>query len=684
MTGPRRRPGAGTSVPILIVLAGLLTWAGWYAAFTSLEYFDDEGDWLVELKMFYEHGSLYHQTWSQAGPFYYDFWAAVFGVLHAPITMDTGRLAGLGTWAGVSLAAGLLVWANSGRLSTAIVAQIGTFLAMEGLSAEPLEPAGIASLFIVLALIAATWWRPRRPRAAMYAVGALVAAAVFSKVNLGLFLAAGVVAAGLLAGARPRWATVRYALALIIFVGLPLALCASLISRTDVGNFVGVVIAGGAVLVITAARAPLAALGQPSESLGWGDAGRAGAGAGAVLAVVVAVALATGTTVGQLLQGALLSQRDLANVYSAPPPVLVSDIPIAIFSVAAAIAAGWPAVRSQLPLSIPLRAAVRAVVGLFMVLTCVGGLLAHPTYHNLTHMQVLLDLAKGEQFYAGPLTWGTCLYAVPLGWLAARKPGADGTSYLCLSRALIVSVATLLALEAYPVSGHQMSWSTLGLVVVGALLIDDALTLAALAPQGQRWGMPAQAATAVISVGLVAANMAGFAANYATLYHRNVSTGFATASLVRWPAPVVQAYQAVAQLLVAHCSTYYSLPGLNSFYFLTGEPPPSGLDTTQWMYLMDRPDQEQVVAALRRTPRLCVLYDTPPLFFWEQWKPLPDSSPLLQYMQDNFAPVAKHDCFVVLVRTAAGHTPAPAKKEWVARWRSPVGPLGTCMAPYFT
>lgn len=669
---------ARVALPVLFSCAAILAWSAWYAVFTSVEYFDDEGDWLVELKMFYEHGSLYHNTWSQAGPFYYDFWAAVFGLLHAPINIDTGRLAGLGTWVGVSLASGVLAWLASRRLSTALVAQLGVFLVMEGLSAEPLEPAGLASLLVVLALLAGAWLRRYRPRASMYAVGALVAAAVFSKVNLGVFLAGGAVAAALMAGPPSRWSARRHGLALAVLVLLPLALCASLIRLGSVDNLVGIVMAGGAALVVTGARTPRP---QPLP-LGWPDAARAALGGLAGTAVVLAVGLATGTTVGELVRGALLSQRDLAQQFSAPPPVIVADIPIAALSLCAAIVITLPAVRRRL--SLPMRVAGRAIIGTFIVLTCVGGLLTQVTFHNLTHMQVLLYLVEGKHFYAGPLTWGTSLYAASFCWLAVRKPGPDGVSRFCFARALLATVALLLALEAYPVSGHQMSWSTLGLVMVGALVINDAVTLASSAVGQPRWVPLARRGTVTVALGLAALNVIGFTANYATLYHRNVKTTFDSASLVRWPEPVVATFEGVATLLSTHCSTYYSLPGLNSFYFFTGQTPPTGLDTTQWMYLMDRADQERVVQALRHSPRACVLYDAPALYFWEHWKPLPRTSPLLVYMQENFGYAGQDNGYVVLVRTRAGHAPPLPAKEWAPRFRVRLQPINYYLSPYFT
>ena len=447
-------------------------------------------------------------------------------------------------------------------------------------------------------------------------------------------------------------------------------------------NLVGVVIAGGVALVITSGRLPREAPVPADEVLGWPDAAGAAIGGTALTIVVVAVALATGTSLAELVQGSLLAQRDLAKDFSSLPPTIPADIPIALVSLCSAMAVTLPAVRSRM--SLATRVGGRAIVGTFMVLTCIGGLLPQATFHNLTHMRVLIDLLEGKPFYAGPLTWGTNLFATSFCWLAVRKPGPDGVSRFNFPRALVAAVALMLALEAYPVSGHQMSWSTLGLVIVGALVIDDALTLASNRAAELRWATAARRGTAGVAVGLATLNVIGFTANYATLYHRNVKTTFATASLVRWPAAVTTTFEGVAKLLSSHCTTYYSLPGVNSFYFFTGEKPPSGLDTTQWMYLMDRADQERVVQALRQTPRVCVLYYRPGLYFWEHWRPLPRTSPLLVYMQENFAFIGQDNGYIVLVRTRAGHAPPLPVKEWVPRFRVHMAPIDHYLAPYFT
>lgn len=677
----RRRLGQRpiVALPILVGAAGLLAWACWYVMFTALEYFDDEGDWLIELEEFYKHGRLYHLVWSQGGPFYYDFWAAIFGLAHLSFTIDAGRLAGLATWTAVALAAGLLTWGLARRLGPALIALVGVGLAMEGLCGEPLEPAGLASLLIVLALATGALARRRYPRAAMALMGALAAAALFSKVNLGLFLVAGVVAAAVLSARRWRAAVAPYWVALGIFGVVPVGLCLSLIRQAKVVNLILLVIMGGTAIVVTAARTSRDEHDWPvgGSELAWGAAGALGM---AVLVTVTGVA--TGTSIGQLVNGSLLAQRDLAHLYSAPAPWLAGDLPIAAASVAGAVAVNLPSVRPYLTLTI--RVAGRAVVGTFMVLTCIGGLLTTPTFNNLTHFAVVADLVRGRSFYAGPLTWGTCLYAISLAWLVTRKPGPDGASRFSFPRALLASVAVLLSLECYPVAGHQLSWSTIGLVIVGAVIVSDAVALAGLgsAPRRLRtWGGPL---TTVVCLGLTLFNLFGFTANYVILYHRNIPTGFASAKLERWPRRIVDAYQTAVKDLKAHCSTFYGLPGLNSFYFYTGMAPPSTLDTTQWMYLMSDADQQKVVAALERTPDLCVLYNPPALFFWEQGKHLPTTSPLLDYMEENFAPITVVGTLVVLARTNAGKAPAVHVKEFAPRWRTPVHAFGPPVAPYFT
>jgi hypothetical protein len=107
---------------------------------------------------------------------------------------------------------------------------------------------------------------------------------------------------------------------------------------------------------------------------------------------------------------------------------------------------------------------------------------------------------------------------------------------------------------------------------------------------------------------------------------------------------------AVTSYVKKHCGTFESLPGLNSFYFLSGETPPTGLNTTQWMNLLSLGQQADVLATLRRTPRLCVIEDHYLVHFWDQSRPL-KQTPLVTYIENNFSIVQKMGPYLLLQRT---------------------------------
>src|SRR5580704_9233796 len=84
-------------------LSGFLAYVGYF----SLHFFfftgDDEGYWLTSIRSYHLHGSLYHDTFSQAGPFYYEAWSLAYSILGLRIDWDTGRLLTLIMWIGTSL-----------------------------------------------------------------------------------------------------------------------------------------------------------------------------------------------------------------------------------------------------------------------------------------------------------------------------------------------------------------------------------------------------------------------------------------------------------------------------------------------------------------------------------------------------------------------------------------------------
>jgi hypothetical protein len=85
---------------------------------------------------------------------------------------------------------------------------------------------------------------------------------------------------------------------------------------------------------------------------------------------------------------------------------------------------------------------------------------------------------------------------------------------------------------------------------------------------------------------------------------------------IHLPAVNVAEYQRVAARLRSDCDRFISVPGLNSFYLWTDKPPPTGMNTGDWMFLLDDDQQQRVVDAVRGVDRLCLVRSDQGLIIW--------------------------------------------------------------------
>jgi hypothetical protein len=257
------------------------------------------------------------------------------------------------------------------------------------------------------------------------------------------------------------------------------------------------------------------------------------------------------------------------------------------------------------------------------------------------------------------------LPVLPLAWVGLLEPSPQGSrGEAGFARTAIVAMSVLLTLEAFPVDGSQLWWAGLGMVVVSCLVVSDGVTILRYQVDYPQYWVPSTLGRPILVAGCLArtAMLAILVGGSVLTVHRlsvaryrtSVPTGLTGASLVRWPPSVVAADRKVVRLLERDCSTFESLPGLNSFYFLAAQKPPTGLNTTQWMYLMSDSTQRRIVRKLKRVSRLCVLEEPSVLPFWQQGKKLPSSSPLLAYIRKDFVPFRKIGGYVLLRRPPGG------------------------------
>jgi hypothetical protein len=243
-----------------------------------------------------------------------------------------------------------------------------------------------------------------------------------------------------------------------------------------------------------------------------------------------------------------------------------------------------------------------------------------------------------------------------LAFLAAvPRPDEPATSRARFARAFLPALAVLQALQAYPVAGSQAAWAVLLLVPTAAVMLADGWAdlrrwIDLRSPQWLPTLRLAGFVVAVVLVARIAVPAWATAAEKAwPSYRDGVSLGLPGATWLHVRADQAETYRWVTDQLRRNCSIFVSLPGLNSFYIWTQEPPPTGLNTTTWMFLLSAHAQERVVASIDGITRLCALYNPGIVDYWRQSRPVPER-PLYTYIQQRLTPLSARGGYAVMVR----------------------------------
>ncbi len=122
------------------------------------------------------------------------------------------------------------------------------------------------------------------------------------------------------------------------------------------------------------------------------------------------------------------------------------------------------------------------------------------------------------------------------------------------------------------------------------------------------------------------------------------------ASRLRLTDQQAHLYQELVQPLSRpEIETFLTFPGLNSLYFWARKEPPTGLNVTTWMTLLDAPCQERIWEAANKYPGLMAVRNNPLAAFWAQGRPL-DHLPLVRHIDEHFRTVRSIDGYELMVR----------------------------------
>ena len=387
---------------------------------------------------------------------------------------------------------------------------IAAFAPLYVLANEPMHPQGLCVLLLGAFVLIAVFGPTRRPLWAGAAGGALLAALVLTKINLGAYAVAGIaVAAVLTVGVLRRrrwlsWPVIAAALVLPVFVAA---------RDLDVGWVRELVaVQALAMAAIIVAAWPLG----PRE--GERDDGTSrwllGAGAGFVAAFIVIVA------------AIVLYGSSLADVYEGvvTEALRVRDVVLSQFPMSPAVVDWAVAALAAAALSVRLRSGERGSPSIWPgILRAAAGL------------TIWLSVARITPVALNPSAGNQDSLPMVLAWIAVIPPaGVQESTYKRFLRVLLPALALAEALQVYPVAGSQVGIASLAFVPVGALCLADALTSLRewSASRGRR---ELERFGAFVPVALVA--LAGIfatnailrsAGNNLTLYHE----------LKPWPFPV--------------------------------------------------------------------------------------------------------------------------------------------------
>jgi hypothetical protein len=604
-------------------LAAAAAAAAYYALFVQFAAYDDEGTLLVTVKAFAEGDTLYRDVYAIYGPFYYEIFGAFFAGTGIEITTEISRTIVIFFWVGASLLYGLTAHRLTGRLALGVVGTGSAFGTLYVLQSEPMHPQIVCVVLLAAFALLAAFGPGRRPARLGALAGAVLAALVLTKLNLGAFAVAAVVVAAVLAVEplrRRRWLVALVCLGWLV---LPFLVMQRDLEQDWTRELVLIeMLAMAAVLVVsrpfgTAREADA----QEGPTVRW----LLGAVAGfavAFIAILIAILL-TGSSAADVWDGVVTQALRVRDVLVSPLYFPAAAVDWALAALAAA------------SLVTMLRPTFGSGPSLWS-----GGLRA------LAGLGILATVGHIAPFSLGPSSENPVVIPVILAWVAAVPlRGVTEPTYKRFLRVLLPALAVGEALQVYPVAGSQMGIAASTFVPAGALCLADALAefRAWSAAQGggalRRFGI----VTVVVSVALAAQftldSMLRSTVEKAIVYGNQEAMPFKGTAALHLPPEEVERYSRLVDLIKKHrCTTFISYPNVDSLYLWTGIEAPAPKAPGAWMNALDDERQQRVVDEMKTSPRPCAIRNDVLAEGWLQGKPPPDA-PLVNYVFNGFRPI---------------------------------------------
>ncbi len=595
-----------------VVLAGAFALC---KLFTMFMPYDDEGYLLLSLKHYLSEGRLYTDTYAQYGPFYYFAQGIFFQVFHVPVSHDGGRLVTLVYWLGAGLLAGLFIEKLSNSLLLGCTAALACIMVGGvALANEPGHPQQIvlllwmaASYLSILRLSERTTWR-------LFVLGAIGAALIFTKINIGVFYIAAL-AHALFCIVKPGWIrSLGLSLTIVYAIAAPWFLMHADFQRGALDYCLLAILCGASTFVFGSLLRPA----YPQSARYMLVAG-SGLLAGSLL-IVIAAAL-QGISQVALIRGVILDPMKLSEIFFVP--LKIDKLPwMAATLVTAVLICVWHMRRKPKRLAFGVGVdATRVALGLGIILSLMGG---------VRHIAWFLPF-------------------LPLSLL----PGARQS--LCaielFPRLFITCMAATQFLEAYPVAGSQVAIAASPILLWAFVCVVDGI--GGLRVAWHRYGRAflgeLSLEEAVGSLLWIAAVATIAAFSIRPLRYLPPPSVLAGSSLLHLDPEQERDYEFIARSVGANCKILFTMPGMGSFNFWSGVPTPNGSNHSAWMKGLSGERQQQILSLLQSTPDSCVVYNPELVSFWQMNEEEITALPLAHYIVYDMQKVAARGAYEIRI-----------------------------------
>jgi hypothetical protein len=607
----RKSPWATPWILAVVLLAGGLF--AYFQIFSGFTEYDDEGFMMMSVRFWLNGGPLYQASNPSAGygPFYYFSRWLAFGFLPIPLTHDWVRIFTVVMWIAAAALAGAIALrlAPQGwnRIWLAAFAGAIAFLHLNVLAREPGHPQDLIVVGVMAALVGGAFFRENRAAAVLVLLGAVSAALLLTKVNVGVFFSAACVLT--LAAQSPQgkaWAALRWMVA-IATVALPLVLMRSVLLSMW-GNLCFSVMISLSLCIALAFRQ------RPAIPLGFRAWLWFVCGAAIMAAAMIGFALAYGNSLSGMVNCLVL----------------------------------WPARCYQ---GLDITRLCLAPCGRRTVVLCAAAIVPAIGYtycrqgrFRVVNDQVLawLKLALPLLTFFTPWLFVT-IYGPAWIWLVLIVPGhRQPRSGELFFRQLLCFVALLQVLQTYPISGSQVEVGTISFVPLAVLCLADWMESmqnvfprkgALLAGWGGLFaGLPA--------IALLGAGMVRSIVEYRSLE----AVEFPGCRLVR----MSEERAAISRWLVQNVrssDTFVGKFGLYSLSFWTGREPASPVLVASSCKAFPDEIQRQMIAKYRAAGNVIAI-DYPGAIQKYPW----ETTLLGQFIRADFQPFATAANFTLLRR----------------------------------